>query len=621
MVFGLSSLLLILLAVAMSFYQQNRSNESKNVADNTGLLQVGAEKEKAPKYVPGEVIVKFKNAVNIQTTQEATSRTPSQIGSREIDKRALNYQEIDQKTLPYSLTRRKYEIVKIEKVFKGTQEPAKELLKLKSKFKVEIDNGRRKIDEQDLKAYDFSQIYTVTYKKEVNISAVVSELSQDQAVEYAELNYIYSASYLPNDTAIVDQYALENDGRLTGSVVDADMDATSAWDVVKGDSYTIIAVIDTGIDYSMSEMGGGFGGNYKVISGYDYVNKDSDPMDDHGHGTHVAGIISAVTNNNQGMAGVCPDCKLLAVKFLDNSGQGPTDDAVKAIQFAVGNGARILNNSWGGEGYSQALQDVINWANSWDVVVIAAAGNANSPYPFMPAAMHNVISVAATDNADKKAIFSNYDNGTGWVDVSAPGNNILTLVPIGKALPLSCKDSWYGTSSDGLTLCSGTSMASPQVAGLAGLILSQHPEWQSIDVSRQIKYTTDNIDAINPSYAGKMGKGRVNANNAVTQIVTPEPDINFSSARIEDNEGIWKNGLLEPGEKVSFYVTLRNDWITTDVIGARLTSNSQYVTINDKDSSFGTVPMGEEKENTLPFKFTVSPTAPKYSGSRLAYLC
>ena len=307
-------------------------------------------------------------------------------------------------------------------------------------------------------------------------------LAHHPDVESVELNYRVTAAQIPNDPRFSEQWSLHNIGQ-TGGTFDADIDAPEAWDLTTGTNRVVVAVIDTGVDYTHEDLrnnmwvntreipGNGIDddGNGYVddVYGYDFFNNDSDPSDDFGHGTHVAGIIAAGGNNGVGITGVNWSAKIMAVKFIGANGYGYTSDAVRAIHYATIMGAKVMNNSWGGGGYSQALFDAITEANAAGVLFVAAASNEgiNTDFnPVFPAGydIPNVVSVTATDHNDNKPAWANY--GTASVDLGAPGVNILSTVPRG---PCAYCD------TTGYSRMSGTSMAAPHVAGVAALVLSQ----------------------------------------------------------------------------------------------------------------------------------------------------
>jgi len=271
---------------------------------------------------------------------------------------------------------------------------------------------------------------------------------------------------IPNDPSMNDLWGMKN------------IHAPQAWCCVRN-SKVIVAVIDTGIDYQHEDLadniwtntgeipGDGIdndkNGFIDDIHGYDFVNNDGDPMDDNVHGTHVAGTIGAVGNNKKGVVGVNWSAQIMAVKFLNKNGSGYLSDAIKAIAYARENGAWILNNSWGGGGYSQAMADEITRVEEAHLLFVAAAGNSGmntDQYPHYPSSyLHpNIISVASIDEGENRSYFSNY--GKYSVDIAAPGSNILSTLPGNR----------YGRLS-------GTSMATPHVSGAAAL-LWYHPDFR-----------------------------------------------------------------------------------------------------------------------------------------------
>ncbi len=298
----------------------------------------------------------------------------------------------------------------------------------------------------------------------------------DESVEYAEPNYLAYAFHVPNDPWVGNQWALEK------------IQMFEAWDYVKGDPNTIIAVLDTGVDFGHPDLQG------KLVQGYDFVNNDSIPQDDHGHGTHVSGIAAAATNNGTGVAGIGYNSVIMSVKVLDRRGSGTHVNIAKGIIWAADHGARVINMSLGGPSPSRTLEDAINYAWSRGVLVVAAAGNDSSSNPAYPAAYEHVMAVAATDQSDHLASFSNYG---AWVSVTAPGAGILSTV--------------MGNSYQ---YWNGTSMASPHVAGLAALLFSQDPSRSNQEVWNIIETTADDLGS--PGFDIYFAHGRINAYRAVS---------------------------------------------------------------------------------------------------------
>lgn len=466
-------------------------------------------------YVPGEVIVKLKQPI-AELDQNVISETNWKATAYQF--KAINKARLPEKLLEVD---RKYTVKSIEKVFPHKEAPQRELAKMKIRYAVQLKNGTRVIDEEKVLSNDMSTIYLMKVKPESSIKEIVQTLKSDPNVEYVEPNYLTKTTVVPNDpfyplsTTAVNQWYLENPGGRTGFRADADIDASAAWDINSGTSSTVIAVTDSGIDYTHPDLGGGIGPTYKVIGGYDIRNQDADPMDDFGHGTHVAGIIAANYNNKTGVAGVCPKCRLLAVKSSNSSGVGTSTTGALAIDYAVSHGADIINVSWGSGSVLTTVQTAIQNAVANDVLVVAAAGNKNETKKFYPAAFPEALAVANTSYDDTKSPNSNYNSSTDkWIDISAPGTYILSTALKGGAICTSPHET--GTARYGY--CTGTSMAAPIVAGVAGLVLSKDTFINVKNLTFHLKATSDNINARNPQYSGLLGSGRVNANNALTVI-------------------------------------------------------------------------------------------------------
>ncbi len=386
------------------------------------------------------------------------------------------------------------------------------------------------------------------YKKiKVSPGSELKELekySKNKNVEFLSLNYIVNISSIPNDPEFLKLWGMDNIGQ-TGGTPDADIDAPEAWDIQTGSGDVIVAVIDTGVDYNHPDLaaniwtnageipGNGIdddqNGFADDVHGIDTINDDSDPMDDHGHGTHVAGTIAAVGNNGIGVVGVIginPNVKIMAVKFLGADGSGYLSDAIDAINYAKENGANVMSNSWGGGGYSDLLKSEITSAIEKGIVFIAAAGNSGSDndfYPAYPANYPGVISVAATDHNDQIAYFSSYGRNT--VHLGAPGVDIYSTVPYGSCS--LCSPTGYNTLS-------GTSMATPHVSGAIASIISEFPELKG-NVAAITARLLGGVDQI-PSLSEKtVAGGRLNILNTLeTDLIPPAAisDLNVSSTSI-----------------------------------------------------------------------------------------
>jgi subtilisin family serine protease len=374
---------------------------------------------------------------------------------------------------------------------------------------------------QQITSFSAIGVYQCSITNQASVGDAVRACRADASVAYAEPNYIYRASVEPNDPRLSDLWGLKNSN-------DADIDADQAWDIQTGSRNVLIGVIDTGVDYNHEDLqanmwrnpgesGGGKENNgvdddnngfIDDVFGWDFAANDNDPMDDNGHGTHVSGTIGAVGNNGTGVVGVNWQVSIMALKFLSANGSGTTDDAVEAIIYAADHGAALTSNSWGGGGRSQALEDAIVYARSKNSLFVAAAGNESrntDSAPNYPSnyEIDNIISVAASDNSDRLASFSNFGRQT--VDLAAPGVNILSCRPGNRYQSLN-----------------GTSMATPHVSGVAGLILAQFP---SLNYRQVLVRLLGGVDPESAFSNNTVTGGRLNAFNSLSTapmiFVTP----------------------------------------------------------------------------------------------------
>ena len=354
-------------------------------------------------------------------------------------------------------------------------------------------------------------------------TSIVAQYSQLPEVEYAEPNYEINLEeanegplvpVLPHDPQFNDQWALANSGQQGGKQ-GADISATLAWATTTGTDKVVVAVLDTGVDYTHEDLVENMWvrpatmapyhddelGTIDDLNGFNAVDTAADPMDDNGHGTHCAGIIGAEGENNVGIAGVNWKVQIMPLKFLNAGGSGSTKDAIEAINYVInrkkaGVNVRIISASWGSTMKSRALGDVIRKAYENDILFVAAAGNSsvdNDRTPHYPSSYPNVVSVAALDRNDQLASFSNF--GVKSVMIGAPGVDILS----------TWLDNEYEEKS-------GTSMATPVVSGVAALILAKHPQMSAVDLSKRLMNSTDPIIALK----GKtVTGGRINAAKAL----------------------------------------------------------------------------------------------------------
>ena len=366
-----------------------------------------------------------------------------------------------------------------------------------------------------LKVESLAHIYVITLQ--ANEEDALAALQDIAGVNYIELVPLYATFLTPNDVNAL-QWNL------------AKIDAFNAFDIAADGSSITIAVVDDAVQITHPDLAGNIwqnpnetlngidddgNGYIDDISGYDVADNDNDPnppanasASHFSHGTHCAGIASAVTNNNLGIAAIAMNAKIIAVKCKPSSSSGGSlPAAYEGLEYAISTPSDVISMSWGGGSYSATYQLMMDVAHSQGKILVAAAGNSNISAPMYPASYNHVISVAASDQNDKKASFSNYGSS---VDVSAPGVIIYSTVP--------------GTA--GYDNKSGTSMACPLVAGLAALMKADAPSLTPDALEICLKQSCDNIDAQNPTFTGQLGAGRINAYKALA-CLSKEPTANF----------------------------------------------------------------------------------------------
>lgn len=430
-------------------------------------------------------------------------------------------------------------------------------------------------------------------------------------IAYSEPDYIVhhqSTPVFPNDPDFEQQWHLHNTGQ-TGGTSDADIDAPEAWGVTTGSSTVVVAVIDSGMDLNHPDLTPNLwtnpdeipnnnldddnNGYIDDIHGWNFVSNTASPMDDNGHGTHTAGIVGASGNNALGVSGVSPLVKLMPLKFLSTSGSGTNSDAIDAIRYATSKGVFLSSNSWGGSGFSQAMKDAIDDANTAGVGFIAAAGNSgisNDLYPDYPASFTstNLISVAATDSSDSLVWFSNF--GAQSVHLAAGGHQILSTGLGG-----------------GIEIMSGTSMAAPQVSGAAALLKAANPSLSFAQVRTMLLATTDPL----PSLTNKTQTGgRLNAASALIPAIGPQitsltPIINDPSPANADN-------VASPGETIDLLLPIQNiGAFATGPLQATLSlpAPNAGITLLQSTASLGTVAPGASASHpATPFRLNIAPS-------------
>ncbi|MBU0559416.1 MAG: S8 family serine peptidase [Bacteroidetes bacterium] len=467
----------------------------------------------------------------------------------------------------------------------------------------EIEKTFKSISENE--ESELSKIITLKLNGPYDPLYIAAKLSKNSLIEWAEPHYLHEITDTPNDPDMSKQYAL------------AMVQAEQAWEVTKGNSNIIIGIVDTGVDWDHPDLAGNIwinsteqngvtgldddnNGFVDDIHGWDFGGKtgtpDNDPKEDKAdHGTHVAGIASAVTNNGIGVASIGYNCKVMAVKtsrddVRTDGGTALISYGYDGILYAVNNGAKVVNCSWGSYSYSNAAQEVINYAVSKGSLVVGAAGNEGYDDVIYPGRYRGALSVGYTNSNDQKSSSSNYGRD---IDVMAPGQSIYST--------------WQ---NDTYSTLSGSSMASPLVAGIAGLVFSVFTDYTPLQVAEQIRATTDNIDAQNGGYILKLGSGRVNAYKAVSTTDAKSVRTN-AVVFIEIGDG---DGIYESGESISIEVNFTNYLNPLTSLSIQLVTDNGSVTISNGSFSPGSVGTLQSFNNSSnKFTAVISASAPNNS--------
>lgn len=424
-------------------------------------------------------------------------------------------------------------------------------------------------------------------------------LAADSRVEYAELRPERHTDGrppgrggnpldgVPDDPFYAQQWGLHT------------IEAEAVWNITRGASQTVIAVVDIGVDFTHPELrharwenpaerdgfpGTDDDGNGYIddVYGYDFVDGDGQPWPDpqrdvESHGTHVAGIIAAQRNNSMGIAGLAPDCRIMAVRAGAGNSIGFGYDG---IYYAARSGARVINCSWGGGSESAFERDVIAYALERGCIVVAAAGNGNTNLPHYPAAIEGVLSVAATAIGDAAAAFTHYGP---WVKLAAPGVDILSTVIVGSGL--------HGYAS-----WQGTSMAAPLVAAVCGLVAARDPGMDGRSIMARVNSSSDPIDVLNPSRAGLLGIGRVNAWRAIADSL---PGLRLGSVTFEESAGNG-DGRIRGGERADLRISVFNHGAAAGSVAGLISSTAAGVVIRTPQTFYGGLPPGGPYWNSPP---------------------
>jgi len=451
---------------------------------------------------------------------------------------------------------------------------------------------------------ELNKIYLLEYLSTEDPLVLSAKISKLSYVEWAEPRYIRKITHEPNDSLYINnlQQNLKS------------ISASQAWDVTKGDTSVVIAIVDTGVDWQHPDLAKNIFHNKNShpsfpndINGWDFGGlngtPDNNPKEDHSnrnsyHGTHVAGIASAVTNNNIGIASIGYNCKILPVKVTrddirDSKGYPLIIYGFEGIKYAADRGAKIINCSWGGYSYSRLEQEAVDYALSKGALVVGAAGNDAKTAPFYPASYKGALSVGWLNTVDDtKSVQANY--GTE-IDVMAPGTQILST--------------WQKDSTNNQLynqFLSGSSMSSPLVAGLAGLVKSIFPNYTPLQIAEQIRMTSEDIDTKNIGFEKQLGRGKVNAFRAVSTnntISVRATEFKF----VEHGNG---NGVFNSGERIEVYVTLTNFLNKVNLLKPAASENDQFVNIYSMPMEIGSMNTLETRKDAYSFSIEIDQNAP-----------
>jgi len=533
----------------------------------TGLpRQLSQAGKSGPQYLPGEVIIKWKSSAGVQLSKITAGALTTGISS--VDK-----------------VLQRYKGEGLSPIFPHHRTP------------------------ENPKAIDLTRFYSFRYGDGTDPTKVARALQSTGAVEYAEPRYLRRVLHIPNDPDFGRQWYLRK------------IQADRAWDVTRGDSAIIIGIVDTGVDWQHPDLAANIWRNNKEIPnngvdddgngyiddirGWDFGGQsgtpDNNPDEDRSdHGTILAGLASAVTDNSVGIAGIGYRCKIMAVKTSrddrrDDGGSPFIVYGYEGMVYAADNGASIINASWGSFGYSQFEQEMINYVTGKGALVVAAAGNGGTSEPIYPAGYQHALAVAATDSLDRRSVWglvesSNYGVHIG---VSAPGTAI------------------YGTwrPQTYITL-SGTSMSTPIVSGTAALVKTIHQGWTPDQIAQQLRVTADPIDNLNPSVVQLLGSGRVNVFRAVSD--SSLPGLRMVSFTLFDSIGGNNDRSIDPGEEIRLVGEFTNLLRPTTSATAQLVSSDPFITITNANITLGALGTLQSVTNaSTPFIFQVSPSAPE----------
>lgn len=524
---GLLLTAFLLFSLGLTVFLAGKSQDIRNRAAAPKIQQRKAPQP--PSYVQNQIIIKFAS-----TAPDLSVKTAEISTGVDLDKGPVRFDDINQATLPESIQflHGKHPISTISKVFRSPKRSLQSISEL-------------------------AKVYTITFSNAVRVDNVIKDILGRKDIVYAEPNYIYTKLDVPNDPYYLDTYpnAVGNRDLKWNPTYDYQwnvkkINPISAWS--KSTNPIVVAVVDTGVDYTHIELGGctllQVNSNQcaSVVPGYDFVNSDTDPRDDNGHGTHVSGIIAALTNNGEGIAsvfGLTNNVKIMPMKGLDAYGSGYLDTLANAVYQAAVNGAKVINMSYGVnmpyQQESQTEKTALEEAYALGATLVASAGNSRSrvEYGFWPANNDKVIAVGSTEETDTLSGFSNYGEK---IDVVAPGGNygynLLSLNAHNPANPSLYLNLGGKPVGNGYLLLSGTSMASPAVSGLAALLKSMNPTFTPAKIRDVMDATADDLG--DASFDIKYGYGRINVSATVENalIIKAPPRAKITSPQFNDTK-------------------------------------------------------------------------------------
>jgi subtilisin family serine protease len=434
-------------------------------------------------------------------------------------------------------------------------------------YPLKANLNMRKIGDDDL-----AKFMRIKYRGNIDPTELSSEIfeSNKDILEWAEPEFVYDSYFIPNDPNVAGQYHI---GRIN---------CYQAWDLNQGDTSVYIGIVDSGSDLDHPDLAANIRYNYADpingldddangfvddFKGWDFYYYDNDPniMGGSDHGSHVSGDASQVTNNGVHGSGPGFKTKLRITKHAPDVPSTSIFNSNDGIVYQYQNGAKVINCSFGSPSYSSATQTIVT--NAWNAgtVICGSAGNDAQETPRYPASYDNVVSVAASNNADLKASFSNWHS---TVDITAPGDAILSTV-------------W----DNSYAIFSGTSMSSPITAGVVGLIRSKYPSWNPTQVVDRLKLGVDSIYNLNPLYIGMLGTGRVNAFKCLSDY----PIISLLSKTASDSLYGNNDGVYDINEVVTISLNYKNTWLSGSNVSLRLVSSDPDVEIVQDSLFVGTL--------------------------------